>query len=98
MKKYVVILHPDAEADLTSSYEWGRTAWGEKQARSWIRKLFNSINSRLTSMPLSCTRAPESAELNIEVRQLLVRRYRVLFIVEKKTVTVLHVRGPYSAG
>jgi hypothetical protein len=50
----------------------------------------------LTSLPLSCPLAPESDDLGIEVRQLIVQRYRVLFIVEKKTVTILHIRGPYA--
>jgi len=27
MKKYSVILHPDAEADINSSYQWGRKAY-----------------------------------------------------------------------
>src|SRR5437773_1242583 len=28
MKKYKVILHPDAETDINSSFEWGSRAWG----------------------------------------------------------------------
>src|SRR5947208_1147006 len=54
------------------------------------------IKGRLTSQPLSCSLAPESEDLGSAVRQLIVQRYRVLFIVEKKTVTILHVRGPYG--
>lgn len=98
MKKYSIILHPDAEADINSSYQWGRHAWGDKRARAWARELQRAIRLRLASQPLSCPLAPESDHLGIEVRQLIVRRYRVLFIVEKKTATILHVRGPYAAG
>src|ERR1700736_573713 len=95
MKKYKVILHPDAETDINSSYQWGRRVWGERQAKAWVRDLQRSIKTRLTSLPLSCPLAPESGDLEIQVRQLLVQRYRVLFIVEKKSVTILHVRGAY---
>jgi plasmid stabilization system protein ParE len=98
MKKYSVIFHPDAETDVSSSYQWGRRVWGEKRARAWAQELHRAIKLRLTSLPLSCPLAPESDDLGIAVRQLIVRRYRILFIVEKKTATILHVRGPYSAG
>lgn len=97
MKKYSIILHPDAEADVNSSYQWGRQVWGDKQAKAWAQELQRAVKLRLTSLPLSCPLAPESDDLGIEVRQLIVQRYRVLFIVEKKTVTILHVRGPYAA-
>jgi plasmid stabilization system protein ParE len=98
MKKYSVIFHPDAETDISSSYQWGRRVWGDKQAKAWAQELRRAIKLRLTSLPLSCPLAPESDDLGIEVRQLIVQRYRVLFIVEKKTTTILHVRGPYTAG
>lgn len=97
MKKYSIILHPDAEADINSSYKWGRQVWGDKQAKAWVQELQRAIKLRL-SLPLSCPLAPESVDLGIAVRQLIVRRYRVLFIIEKKTATILHIRGPYAAG
>ena len=95
MKNYSIILHPDAEGDINSSYQWGRQVWGDKRAKAWAQELQRAIKLRLTSLPPSCPLAPESDDLGIEVRQLIVQRYRVLFIVEKKTVTILHVRGPY---
>jgi hypothetical protein len=30
MKEYKVILHEDAETDISSAFEWRRRAWGEK--------------------------------------------------------------------
>jgi hypothetical protein len=33
MKEYKVILHEDAETDISSAFEWGRRAWGEENAR-----------------------------------------------------------------
>ena len=97
MKEYKVILHPDAETDISSSYEWGCRVWGQQKAMVWARELQRAIKSRLTSLPLSCPLAPESDDLEMHIRQLVVKRYRVLFIVEKKTVTIIHVRGPYIA-
>ena len=98
MKKYKVILHPDAETDISSAFEWGRRAWGEEIARSWVRQLYRNLRERLTSTPLGCPIAPESRELEISVRQLIVGRYRILFIVDKKTVTILHLKGAYVTG
>jgi plasmid stabilization system protein ParE len=98
MKKFSVIFHPDAETDISSAYQWGRRVWGEKQAKAWAQDLQRAIKLRLTSLPLSCPLAPESEDLGIAIRQLIVQRYRVLFIVEKKTITILHLRGPYAAG
>lgn len=98
MKKYSIIFHPDAETDINSSYQWGRQVWGDRQARAWAQELQRAIKLRLTSLPLSCPLAPESDDLGIAIRQLIVQRYRVLFIVEKKTATILHVRGPYGVG
>lgn len=97
MKKYKVILHPDAEADINSSFQWGRRTWGEDDAKAWIRELRNTLRNRLTSTPLSCPRAPETNELGVTVRHLIVGRYRILFIVEKRTVTILHIKGSYVA-
>lgn len=95
MKKYTVIFHPDAETDIASSYQWGCRVWGEQNAKTWVQQLRRTIKRRLTSLPLSCPVAPESAELRAEVRQLIVQRYRVLFIVQKRTVIILHLRGAW---
>ena len=96
MKKYKVIFHSDAETDINSSFEWGCRTWGQKSAEAWIRQLYRTIRDRLTAGPLACSLAPESEELGIPLRQLLVRRYRILFIVDKKTDMILHVKGSYT--
>lgn len=97
MKKYKVILHPDAELDISSSFKWGCQAWGDEKARLWIRKLRHTLRKQLTSVPLGCSLAPESEELGISIRHLIVGRYRILFVVEGRIVTILHVRGPYTS-
>ena len=84
MKKYAVIFHPDAETDISSAYKWGRRVWGDKQAKAWAQELQRVIKLRLTSQPLSCPLAPESDDLGIAVRQLIVQRYRVLLLSKKR--------------
>jgi plasmid stabilization system protein ParE len=95
MKKYKVILHSDAESDIESSFKWGCRAWGEENAKLWARKLRRGITKQLTSLPLACPLAPESEQLSVSIRHLSVGRYRVLFTVTGRTVTILYVRGPY---
>ena len=95
MKKYTVVFHADAETDVASSYLWGCKVWGEERARTWIRELRRIVISRLTSSPLACPLAPESEDLGVPIRHLIMDRYRILFTTEKRTVTILHVRGPY---
>jgi plasmid stabilization system protein ParE len=95
MKEYKVIVHPDAELDIESSFKWGCRAWGEENAKLWVRKLQRAIRKQLTSLPLGCPLAPESEQLGVSVRHLIVARYRVIFTVRGRTVTILHVRGPY---
>jgi plasmid stabilization system protein ParE len=97
MKTYSVIFHPDAEDDIISSYKWGCRVWGEANARIWVRHLRRTILTRLTSFPFGCPLAPESEELGTPIRHLVIQRYRVLFVVEKRTVTILHVRGAWLA-
>jgi toxin ParE1/3/4 len=97
MKKYKVILHPDAELDINSSFKWDCRIWGEKNAGLWVQKLRQTFRKQLTSMPLSRPLAPETEELGAPIRHLIVGRYRILFIVKGNTVTILHVRGPYIA-
>ena len=96
MKKYKIFLHSDAEADIESSFNWGCRAWGEQNAKLWVRKLRRAIRKQLTSLPLACPLAPESEQLGVSIRYLLVGRYRVLFTVGGRTVTILHVSGPYT--
>ena len=96
MKKYKVSLHPDAELDIASSFKWGCRAWGEEDAKLWVQKLRRAIRKQLTSLPLACPLAPESEELGVSIRHLMVGRYRVLFTVRGRTVTIIHVRGPYA--
>jgi plasmid stabilization system protein ParE len=93
MKKYKVLLHSDAESDIESSFKWGCRVWGEENAKEWVRKLRRTFRKQLTSMPLACPLAPESEELRVSIRHLIVGRYRVLFTVRGITVTILSIHG-----
>ena len=97
MAKYRVVVHPEAENDIALSYRWGIKTWGEDQAKGWIIKLRRIMSTRLSTLPMACPVAPESEELGLPVRQLIIQRYRILFVVDQHTVTILHVRGPYIA-
>jgi plasmid stabilization system protein ParE len=96
MKKYKVILHSDAESDIESSFKWGCRAWGEQNTKLWVRKVRRAIRKHLTSLPLRCPLAPESEHLGVAIRHLIVGRYRVLFTVRGRTVTILHISGSYT--
>jgi len=96
MKRYKVILHSDAESDIESSFKWGCRAWGENNAKLWVRKLRRAIRKQLTSLPMACPLAPESEQLGVSIRHLIVGRYRVLFMARGRTVTILQVSGPFT--
>ena len=96
MKCYSVTFSEDAIADLTLSIQWGCETWGEDEAWAWYADTRSSIRQMLSTFPLSQPTAPDSDQYDVEVRQMLIGRYRVLFNVTKKVVTVLHIRGPYT--
>lgn len=95
MKRYRVELLPEAREDLYSSYEWGIQSWGKAQADEWLRTFYATCKKRLRHSPKACPLAPESHDLNRELRHLIIGRYRVIFVIEGQTVTILHVRGAY---
>ena len=95
MKTYKVEFLPEAKEDLRLSFEWGIDVWGKIQAEKWLREIYTTCKKRLEQFPESCPIAPESEDLNRELRQLIIDRYRVIFVVKGSTVTVLHVRGAY---
>lgn len=96
MPKYKVSFTPQALEDILASYEWGMVAWGEAAAETWMRKLHEIVYRRLSAFPNTCPLAPESSKLDVDVRQLVFLRYRVLFEVKKRDVIVLRIEGPYT--
>ena len=96
MRRFGLRYNPEALSDLSDSFEWGVQFWGGEAARKWYNEIDLSIERRLSSMPESCPLAPESDDLDIEIRQLILGRYRILFTIEYDLVRVLYIRGPYS--
>jgi plasmid stabilization system protein ParE len=69
-----------------------------EQAEPWQDGLENAVMS-LTSLPKRCPLASEQDAFDVEVRQLLYGKYRLLFTLvdtdndgEPDTVRILHVR------
>ncbi len=95
MRKYRVVFTESAEKDLGCSFEWGREKWGEDASLLWYRDLRKSVRKVLTHFPFSQPLAPEHELREHEMRQMIVGRYRVLFIVDGKTVKILAIRGAF---
>src|SRR6185436_973643 len=96
MKRFVVIFEDSAQADVRLSFDWGCKAWGKQEAQRWARELRAAVLDQLSVVPKGFALAPENIEFEEEVRQLIVRRYRVLFTIKGRKVHVLHVRGAHS--
>jgi plasmid stabilization system protein ParE len=87
---YRVISMPGAQAEAEAAFLW---IWRDSPASAfrWQNGLEDAIDS-LERFPERCPLAPESDVLEIQVRQLLYKSHRVLFVIDAKTVYVLHVR------
>ena len=96
MKSYRVVFSRSAENDLIESVTWGIETWGEQAASGWAREFRRALQQMLRSFPISQPLASESDIFDIEIRQMILGRYRVLFAVDGNTVNVLHIRGPFS--
>jgi Plasmid stabilization system protein len=97
MKRYKVVFSNEAIADIGLSYEWGCKTWGEGKAWEWYSDLRNTVQQLLGNFPLSQPVAPDNDEYDVEARQMIVGRYRVIFNVQSNVVTILHLRGPYTS-
>ena len=95
MKRYRVIFEESAQENVRQSYDWGCRAWGKREARHWARELGSAVVKQLGVVPKGFPLAPENEEFSEEIRQMVIGRYRVLFIIKGRNVHVLHVRGTY---
>jgi plasmid stabilization system protein ParE len=95
MKRYAVVFEESAQANVRESYDWGCRAWGKQEAKQWVRQLRTAVSQQLAVVPKGFSLAPEDDEFSEEIRQMVVRRYRVLFTIRGRKVHVLHVRGAY---
>ena len=88
--KYIVEFTHTAELEADSAYEWILKD-SPINALNWFEGLVESLDS-LCSMPERCPIAPESEEVGQEIRHLLYGKFRILFSVSQKTVSILHIR------
>lgn len=95
MKKFRIEITDEAKGDIVGSYEWGRREWGSSAALKWYRALRSNVRELLTHFTSSQTIAPESAELGVEIRQMIFQRCRLLFEIDGKAVRILHLKGPF---
>ena len=92
MKRYQVIVTPEAQAGIIQSFFYihERSAMNGER---WLRQLYAQIDT-LERMPERCPPAREGEYLEEDLRHLIFKSHRVVFRVDKKsdTVYVLEVR------
>ena len=98
MKRYAVVFEESAQSDVRESYDWGRRTWGKHEAEQWVRQLRKAVTDQLAVVPKAFPLAPEDEEFSEEIRQIILGRYRILFMIKGRKVHVLHVRGAHLAG
>jgi plasmid stabilization system protein ParE len=90
-----VELSDQAQADIAAIYDWLRSQQAGEAGERWFVALREAITS-LSTLPTRCPVSAESRESPVEVRQLLYGRkphvYRILSIIERDVVQVLHIR------
>lgn len=89
--KHQVIIERKAAADITEYGLWIAEQGSPENAARWVDSIEKAIAS-LATMPHRCPQAPEAAVFEEAVRQLQFKSHRILFVIRKKTVHVLHVR------
>jgi plasmid stabilization system protein ParE len=90
MRRYAVILHPEAEAEIAAAFAFIQTESPLNAAR-WLRGLYATIDG-LETFPRRFGRARESEDLGVDLRQLVYKSHRLIFEVQGETVYVLHFR------
>jgi len=84
-----------AERDIDETLSWLCRQGAVSAANRWHERLLTAV-ATLEREPERCPIALESEELGIELRELLFGRrqgvYRILFVIEQRAVTVVHIR------
>lgn len=91
---YQVLIQPIAFTEIETSYRWLCDNLSGEVADKWYYELQDAIAS-LKEFPNRCPIAPEAPAIGREIRQLWVgkqRKYRILFVVEKDVVAIIHIR------
>lgn len=92
MKKYQVIVTPEAQAGIRESFLYIHERSPLNAAR-WLQALYEQID-RLERFPERCAYARERQYLEEDLRQFAFKSHRVVFYVDKPagTVYVVFVR------
>ena len=90
--KFEVILQQTAREEAKYIARYLMLNAGAKITKKWEFQLSAAIDS-LASMPRRCPFAREAQIIaDIELRQMIVGSYRMIFTIEHKNVHILHIR------
>lgn len=95
--KYRVIIEDRAAADIEAHALWILEQGSPIGAERWVDAMENVIASS-AHIPERCPIAPEAGTFQRPIRELLVGSHRILFLVDHRTVHVLHVRHAARRG
>src|SRR5262245_35844421 len=91
--EYKIYVGEHAEAEIDAIVEWiGRSS--PRSAARWLLGLKKAIES-LSLFPSRCSRARQQEFDTQDIRQLVYGAYRVVFVIEARTVVVLRI--PHAA-
>ncbi len=82
MKKYQVIVTPEAEAGILAAFRYIHDD-SPRNAGKWLRALDSKI-STLERFPGRCPIAREQEYFEEELRQLVFKSHRIVFQIEEK--------------
>ena len=93
---YTVVTLPEAEADFQTLYEY-IVVRSPKGAQVWANA-FSEALERLARDPTIYTLAPESTDVDIDVRQIMFKTrqgnpYRIIFTIRGEKVFLMAIRG-----
>ena len=86
MKKYEVIVSPEAQAAILTAFRYIHER-APQNAERWLRNLYSCIGT-LESFPGRCASARERKYFEEELRQLVFKSHRIIFHLDKKNRTV----------
>jgi plasmid stabilization system protein ParE len=92
VKKYAVAVTPEAQSNIKEAFLF-INARNPLNAARWLQGLYKKIDT-LEQFPERCAYARERSFLGNELRQLLFKSHRIIFLVDKlkAIVSALYVR------
>ena len=87
---YEVRITQQAEAEAELTYQWIAKESPET-AVAWFNGLVEAVES-LETLPERCPLAPESSDVQRDIRQLIYGKFRILYFIHDECVFVIHVR------